>query len=160
MAERAMGIEEARAKLGDLVSDAQHGIATPITRNGRPAALLMPDTAAERRTSMTADTYYKMTPGEDTILYSDELRDGMRVIHQPHLRQEDGPEEEQARAQQFCRVTKLRISGDAVNFVGVWDDGHQEMLGPLGRSVGWIVKLDSIPGAECAPAQAGESGQP
>lgn len=38
-----MGVEEARAKLGDLVRDAQqHGITTHITRNGKPAALLMP----------------------------------------------------------------------------------------------------------------------
>jgi prevent-host-death family protein len=41
-----MAIEEARAKLGDLVRDAQqHSIATAITRNGKPAAILVPDTS-------------------------------------------------------------------------------------------------------------------
>ena len=44
-----MGIEEARAKLGDLVTDAQHhGTATVITRNGRQAAILMPLHPAEK----------------------------------------------------------------------------------------------------------------
>jgi prevent-host-death family protein len=36
-----MGIEEARAKLGDLVIDAQHGSPTHITRNGKPAAVIV-----------------------------------------------------------------------------------------------------------------------
>ena len=44
MSEREMGIEDARAKLGDLVRDAQqHNMTTHITRNGKPAAVLMRD---------------------------------------------------------------------------------------------------------------------
>lgn len=43
MTNREMGIEEARKSLGDLVLDAQRdGIATRITRKGKPAAILMP----------------------------------------------------------------------------------------------------------------------
>ena len=38
-----ISIEQARPKLGDLVRDAQqHGITTLITRNGKPAAVLVP----------------------------------------------------------------------------------------------------------------------
>lgn len=38
-----MGIEEARAKLGDLVLDAQrYGVTTPITRHGKQAAVVAP----------------------------------------------------------------------------------------------------------------------
>src|SRR5271154_3815842 len=38
---REMGIQEARAVLGDLVRDAQrHGTETRRTRNGRPAAMI------------------------------------------------------------------------------------------------------------------------
>ena len=39
-----MGIEEARAKLGDLVLAAQqHGTSTRVTRNGKRAAVIVPD---------------------------------------------------------------------------------------------------------------------
>lgn len=42
--DREIGIEEARAKLGDLVRDAtDYGIATAITRHGKRAAMLVPD---------------------------------------------------------------------------------------------------------------------
>ena len=38
-----IGVEEARAKLGDLVADAQrHNIGTVITRNGKRAAVIAP----------------------------------------------------------------------------------------------------------------------
>jgi prevent-host-death family protein len=37
-----ISIEKARPRLGDLVNDAQNGTATCITRNGKPAAMLMP----------------------------------------------------------------------------------------------------------------------
>ena len=37
-----ISIEKARAKLGDLVNDAQDGITTVITRSGRPAAIIAP----------------------------------------------------------------------------------------------------------------------
>lgn len=44
MTTHEVGIEEARAKLGDLVRDAQqHGITTYISRNGRRAAIIAPD---------------------------------------------------------------------------------------------------------------------
>lgn len=48
-----MGIEEARAKLGDLVRDAQqHGMTAHITRNGKPAAILIPDATEGRDRDM------------------------------------------------------------------------------------------------------------
>jgi prevent-host-death family protein len=38
-----ISIEKARPRLGDLVRDAQqHGVMTRITRNGKPAAVLVP----------------------------------------------------------------------------------------------------------------------
>lgn len=42
MSTREVGIEEGRAKLGDLVIDAQRGTPARITRNGKPAAILLP----------------------------------------------------------------------------------------------------------------------
>lgn len=38
----AYGIEEARKRLGDLVTAAQYGRTTTITRNGKPAARIVP----------------------------------------------------------------------------------------------------------------------
>lgn len=44
MTTREMGIEDARAKLGDLVRDAQqHDITTAVSRNGKRAAVIAPD---------------------------------------------------------------------------------------------------------------------
>lgn len=39
---KAYGIEEARKILGDLVTAAQYGHSATITRNGRPAARIVP----------------------------------------------------------------------------------------------------------------------
>lgn len=50
MTSKNVGIEEARGKLGDLVTAAQQGTNIIITRNGRPAARLV----AYREDSMTA----------------------------------------------------------------------------------------------------------
>lgn len=41
MSTREIGIEDGRAKLGDLVIDAQRGTSTHITRHGKPAATLV-----------------------------------------------------------------------------------------------------------------------
>lgn len=47
-----VSIEKARARLGDLVHDAQNGTATCVTRSGKPAAVIAPLsrlTGADRR---------------------------------------------------------------------------------------------------------------
>lgn len=42
MSSKEIGLREARAKLGDLVTAAMYGQTTIITRNGRPAARIAP----------------------------------------------------------------------------------------------------------------------
>ncbi|WP_031165943.1 type II toxin-antitoxin system Phd/YefM family antitoxin [Streptosporangium roseum] len=42
MSSKEVGIEEGRKKLGDLVTAAQYGKTTIVTRNGRPAAMITP----------------------------------------------------------------------------------------------------------------------
>lgn len=44
-----VSIAEAKAKLSDLVRDAEHGRATTITRRGRPVARIEPLAGAEAR---------------------------------------------------------------------------------------------------------------
>jgi prevent-host-death family protein len=53
---KAYGIEEARKILGDLVTAAQHGRTTVITRNGRPAAHLTPVPVKETPMTYQAQT--------------------------------------------------------------------------------------------------------
>ena len=58
-----ISIEQARPKLGDLVRDAQqHGIKTLITRNGKPAAVLVPVEWFERAgAELARDSYARST---------------------------------------------------------------------------------------------------
>ena len=50
-----VSIENARPKLGDLVRDAQrHGIATRLTLNGKPAAVLVSVEDADRLAEINA----------------------------------------------------------------------------------------------------------
>lgn len=93
---------------------------------------------------------YLMNPAEDTLLFGDELREGMWVLlDDEHLRAGvEAPEEVQIRAQRFCRVARLRIHGETLSFVGEWVDGYQKSRGPVALSYAWIVKKDSIPAEE------------
>ena len=57
---------------------------------------------------------YRMNPATDTIIFGDELTEGMWVIHEsPQARcASNAPEEVQLRGQRFRRVTRLRTEHD------------------------------------------------
>lgn len=87
MTNREMGIEEARKSLGDLVLDAQRdGIATRITRKGKPAAILM----ADATTSHGPDRYRA-----DPIAMSG-------IVAAAEAAPEDSPEGKRVRWARYC----------------------------------------------------------
>lgn len=98
--------------------------------------------------SATETVRYVMNPAEDTLIYGDELADGMSVLlddwtlRSPHGYGED----EQLRQQRFRTVTRLRHDGTCVNFIGEWVDGFQHSH-RYAMSYAWIVKRNSMPGA-------------
>jgi hypothetical protein len=94
---------------------------------------------------------YRMNPEADTIVFGDELAEGMWVIHEcPEARcARNAPEEVQLRGQRFRRVTRLRTESDVsyaggayTVFVGEWVDGYQEVHEATIRTA-WIVKRDA-----------------
>ena len=93
---------------------------------------------------------YKMNPAEDTILYGDEIAEGMWVLRDSEILRpgSEAAEDDQLRAQRFCKVTRLRSHGDKITFIGEWIDGYQRSQGPCHVSHAWIVKKSSLPGAE------------
>ena len=92
----------------------------------------------------TSDVY-RMNPAEDTLVYGDELEEGMWVLADiPGLRVPSGDDEDsRLRAQRFRRVKKLRrqlIAGsEIISFLGEWVDGYQQEH-KLGIRQAWIVK--------------------
>ena len=93
---------------------------------------------------------YLMDPAEDTILYGDEITEGMWVLPEdPALRREHShSEDERLRGQRFRRVTRLRRQPQHVSFIGEWVDGYKESVTHVHADLAWIVKKSSLPGAE------------
>ncbi len=91
-----------------------------------------------------------MNPAEDTILFGDEITDGMLVLPENELWRVGTTEDQMLRAQRFCQVTRLRrqpgygASAGKVIFIGEWVDGYQQVM-EFAETYGWIVKKDSIP---------------
>ena len=82
-----MTIEEARKSLGDLVLDAQRdGIATHITRKGKPAAILMPDA----------------TEGRDRDMYRADPIAMSRIVAAIEAAPPESPEGKRARWARYC----------------------------------------------------------
>lgn len=100
---------------------------------------------------MSTITEYVMNPAEDTVLYGDELADGMWVLGDDALmRTPSGDsEDEQIRAQRFRRVTRLRLytqpgsdsAPPQMSFIGEWADGYQQSWEGAITSA-WIVKRE------------------
>jgi hypothetical protein len=95
----------------------------------------------------TADVY-RMNPAEDTLVYGDQLAEGMWVLpSSPTTRFLGEDEDSRLRAQRFRRVTRLRREpfrfdgevSEVTVFVGEWVDGYME---EHRHAVGtpWIVK--------------------
>jgi hypothetical protein len=92
--------------------------------------------------------HYRMNPAEDTLVYGDELAEGMWVLPESPLARlpHGGDEDSRLRAQRFRRVTRLRrrpyqdsMVSEVTVFVGEWVDGYrQEHLYGIGQA--WIVK--------------------
>lgn len=106
----------------------------------------------------TAD--YRMNPAEDTLIFGDELKEGMWVladdstVRRPHGYDEDS----QLRRQRFRRVTRLRkepghgSAPDKVVFIAEWVDGYKEVHS-YAVTYGWIVKKAAA-GTEATEGQS------
>ena len=99
---------------------------------------------------------YRMNPEADTIVFGDELAEGMWVIYEspPNRCARNAPEEVQLRGQRFRRVTRLRTEPDLAYaggaytvFVGEWVDGYQEVHQATVRTA-WIVKRETTDAAK------------
>jgi len=96
---------------------------------------------------MTQVARYVMNPAEDVVLFGDDLAEGMQVLREdPYARITF--EHDPGRAEQFSRVTRLRLYPETLTFLGEWSDGYQKHIGPVARDRAWIVKKASIPGQE------------
>lgn len=103
----------------------------------------------------TETACYVMNPAEDTLIYGDELAEGMWVLPaSPTARSNSGSSEDSVlRGERFRRVTRLRRQAaggglpELAVFIGEWVDGYLEFH-TYGLVNGWIVKKDSMPGAE------------
>lgn len=93
--------------------------------------------------------FYTANSETESILYGDELEEGMVVMIEDWLlrgEEESSSFYDQARAEennQFCKVTRLR-KGNLVRFVGEYEDGTLRTR-TFNSSYTWIVKKDSIP---------------
>ncbi len=102
---------------------------------------------------MTVITAYEMNPATDTLMYGDELREGMWVMQENEALRCDpnGSEDRQIRMNRFCRVTRLRTAdhghGPVATFIGKWVDGYQKALYARHDSA-WIVRREDAPSAE------------
>jgi prevent-host-death family protein len=77
---REMGIQEARPVLGDLVRDAQrHGIETRLTRNGRPAAMIIQLVDTDSSAAECEKVLARYAADPDTMLTGRE-REAIRVV--------------------------------------------------------------------------------
>lgn len=107
----------------------------------------------------TEVTVYRMNPAEDTILFGDELRDGMWVLADtPAMRRPYGYDDDsRLRSQRFRCVTRLRREPgsdggpERTVFVAEWVDGYQEVHS-YAVTYGWLVKKKDLEafGAEAA----------
>src|SRR5262249_40378719 len=103
------------------------------SRRGSPASPSLPTPPpTPRRTDPMNDTAritpYQMNPAEDYLAFGDELEDGMLVLREDiSARNRAWPSEDEfLRGQRFCRVPRLRCTGDHIAFIGVYVDGQQK----------------------------------
>lgn len=87
---------------------------------------------------------YEFSPRTDTIMYGEELKDGMFVLPDAiYLRGNDswGGKDEN-RWQQFAQITKLIKRNSVITFIAVWDDCFQQKT-VFHSTHTWIVKKHS-----------------
>jgi hypothetical protein len=97
---------------------------------------------------MSTVTAYVMDPALDTVLFGDEITEGMWVLPEDELarkRHPDPAEDTALRQQRFRRITRLRVQPPCgllpaqTVFIGEWIDGYQEMHS-FAVTHGWIVR--------------------
>lgn len=118
---KTIGIEEARGRLGSLVTAAQQGTTIIITRNGRPAARL---TAYQEETAMTTIATVTETRDADGIpnggsIGVDECRDGA-VIATPWTRDLTAGEAESREWDAILAAAGWQVTGGWDDHDGYW----------------------------------------
>ena len=93
------------------------------------------------------DRFYEMNPESEDLISGDQLQNGLVVLIEDSMVRED-PERADTSAysmkrlrenNQWCRVTSLRLHGDLVSFIGVYEDGVKRPR-TFNQSYYWIVK--------------------
>lgn len=98
------------------------------------------------------DKFYVANAATDTILYGDQLREGMRVLIEDPLFKElldddsDSPYTigRRSACNQWCEVSALRYKDGIVTFIGLYDDGTMRIR-KYATDYAWIVKVDTLP---------------
>jgi hypothetical protein len=80
-------------------------------------------------------TSYLMNPATDTLLYGDELKDGMKVLLEWSVLRNH----EEGRLDEFFTITRLGHDGNLIRFIALYDDGYMKS-GTYNRSYAWIVR--------------------
>ena len=111
---------------------------------------------------MTAITAYEMNPQEDYLAFTDELTEGMWIMPEdPRARCSDiAPEDEQLRANRFCRIVRMRPADDFPTMILIveWADGYQKRLSSHKNGT-WIVKRDHPSEPVVPPASGTETAE-
>lgn len=100
---------------------------------------------------MEDSKYYTANAATDTILYGDQLREGMEVLIEDTMLREydtdsDSPYVEARRnaCNYWCQVTGLRYQSGVLTFIGLYDDDTMRVR-RYATSYAWIVKDTTIP---------------
>jgi len=97
-----------------------------------------------------AEDKYLMDPETDTVLYGDELKNGMRILSQTDRTSMSYASSSLVGYQaalvnaRWCTVTRIRVTEFQTSFIALYGDGmmYVRHSAPI---TGWIVKKDSIP---------------
>lgn len=116
MSSKYVGIEEARKTLGDLITAAQQGADITITRNGKPAARLIPYQEAAMHTSHT-ETFDLNRDGLADLALSRELEERTTAA----LEGEQGAEIRDEIQREITRhLREYGVNADTGEWLGDW----------------------------------------
>lgn len=102
---------------------------------------------------------FKMDPATDTVIWGDEVVEGMVILIEDHMSREDETRIENAEEHElkyirprydqnnrWCRVVSVRVinqNQELLGFLGEYSDG-QIAARTFNKSYAWIVKIESL----------------
>lgn len=99
-----------------------------------------------------APKFYTMNPTTDDVLPDGgHLANGMKVLIEdssergrPEMIDEDWQRDRVMERNRWCTVTHLKVIGNSVSFIGVYDDGTKRRRSAAKNETAWIVKKESL----------------